>query len=716
MLRPVLIALVALAALVLLQSVTHTICLARDRAAPAAPVHAAASPPPPSMPPPLWMAQSPLIFNSKARLTFHGLAPARETTLHVTLATVGMADWVHSWREHATAVGIAPLIVGAADATMLELCEARWKLASVGLANATTPAPAQQYVRHHSSFLRMGLLKVRLLVALLTPGFSVLMSDLDVIWLGGDWREWMLPPARNVTARYAAEAALLHHADVLVSTDELDALTDAADLTKGPGDLGWHSYGMRCELNTGIMYFRGGARGALALAHAWGSRIAHAIATRTPSHDQVEFLQLVRGAHVASVSKDAGVWAAWVADVAAAAEEAPSPRAVTAVTRDVFRSADAWPTHERCADAHDLAFESDGACTRSSSTGAIHDDGAAHWTIGTLPAAHFASGHYWFAQAGWADERVAAPRAALQALHLTFGFGDGADGPHGKRQRAREAGMWWADDDRYYGMGSNELFLRLHGQAYDEAERVVIDAAHPEHSPQRHVELAAVQLRTVLELLALAAALNATLIMPPLLCACDRYWGLLRSCRHPDAPPSMRLPFRCPMDSMLDVARWQASGVRFREAGFLSNLRIPPDVHREVVRVVARSNAGRAREGSAEARFAVALPPGAPMAQVLPQVRAANPGVRVVEIGLDDLRRLVCTPRGGAAFSTAGAFEERAVRALLTAPSIAFCPAEMNLAFPGWSRWDGNTPPLNCSRGLAPTPVGKAEHDRVCAT
>ena len=40
--------------------------------------------------------------------------------------------------------------------------------------------------------------------------------------------------------------------------------------------------------------------------------------------------------------------------------------------------------------------------------------------------------------------------------------------------------------------------------------------------------------------LALSIALNATLIMPKLVCTCDRYWGFLENCRMPTAPPFSR--------------------------------------------------------------------------------------------------------------------------------------------------------------------------------
>ena len=52
--------------------------------------------------------------------------------------------------------------------------------------------------------------------------------------------------------------------------------------------------------------------------------------------------------------------------------------------------------------------------------------------------------------------------------------------------------------------------------------------------------------------LALSIALNATLIMPRLVCTCDRYWGFLENCRMPTGPEDMPLPFHCPQDARID--------------------------------------------------------------------------------------------------------------------------------------------------------------------
>merc|ERR1712167_517880 len=125
---------------------------------------------------------------------------------------------------------------------MLSLCEQHWSLEAIAQQNETAGARgAPSYARHHTAaFVRLGTVKTALLLALLKPGFSVLLSDADVIWVDGAWRRWMLPTAADLLP----EATLLSMADVLISTDELDAAEDAADLSHGPGDQGWLSFGM----------------------------------------------------------------------------------------------------------------------------------------------------------------------------------------------------------------------------------------------------------------------------------------------------------------------------------------------------------------------------------------------------------------------------------------------------------------------------------------
>ncbi len=50
----------------------------------------------------------------------------------------------------------------------------------------------------------------------------------------------------------------------------------------------------------------------------------------------------------------------------------------------------------------------------------------------------------------------------------------------------------------------------------------------------------------------IAQALGRRLVLPRLLCYCDYMWKEMRACRVGGAE-SMRLPFDCPMDHVLDT-------------------------------------------------------------------------------------------------------------------------------------------------------------------
>jgi hypothetical protein len=166
-------------------------------------------------------------------------------------------------------VGLAPVVIGAADKQMFVECTAEG-IAAIAIApgldvwnytrrtNASTVVQEGKsdwkYYRHHkSSFLEIGLVKVAFLWELLLLGYDVLISDLDIVWLSPRWEPWMTyrhmashPPHR--------EAALMAMADVLVSTDELDEQYDAfGSWERWPFGVGW---GRRAELNTGVLFFR----------------------------------------------------------------------------------------------------------------------------------------------------------------------------------------------------------------------------------------------------------------------------------------------------------------------------------------------------------------------------------------------------------------------------------------------------------------------------
>jgi hypothetical protein len=228
---------------------------------------------------------------------------------------------------------------------------------------------------------------------------------------------------------------------------------------------------MRSEMNTGIMLLRP-TRGGKALVHAWRRAIA-ATTAGTPTNDQLVFDHLVLSSKLGSVLKDPSVWAKWRhaargsggggsggsgggsgggggisggggGAYAAASADEELLASITLATRDIFLSEAALETDET-------------------------DEAQVPFAIGTLPAHAFLTGHAFFAQHAHRWHATAAlpgaPDTALAqqplAVHLTFQFGDAPTYAYGKRQRAREAGLWFADPPSYYDAPDTTLGCML---------------------------------------------------------------------------------------------------------------------------------------------------------------------------------------------------------------------------------------------------------------
>ena len=275
--------------------------------------------------------------------------------------------------------------------------------------------------------------------------------------------------------------------------------------------------------------------------------------------------------------------------------------------------------------------------------------------------------------------------------------------------------------------------MRIVGPLYTAAQRVDIFRKFPEWSPQRHMALDAIQRAAVRDLLALSIALNATLIMPPFTCTCDRYWGFLQNCRMPTAPQDMPLPYRCSQDALFEIKYWNdkqvrapsaqtrearhtrrairdapyaardklhptcRAQVRFREADFLDHPSVPAAIKEAAVRVVVHQTAPVPPAGSAEARFTTTLRPGVPMIDVPRAVAAANPQARLIEIGAADLGRLC---KYATATATAAARHATTTTTTITAipatppplpPRHHRPPARLSPSPPFLLRWLGST-------------------------
>ena len=500
----------------------------------------------------------------------------------------------------------------------------------------------------------MGLVKVAFLWELLGAGFSVLISDLDVVWVAPHWARWMTwteptPPV--------AEAGLIALADVLVTTDELSASADLRGVRPGAGT----------DLNTGVVYFRGTV-GSRAMVQTWRKAMLRRKGGKDLNenvNDQSLFNQVVRGGELGGDRLEA--WA--------------RTRNATAATR-ALKSQNARRVYETSS-AHEPCLP-DAKC-----------DGV-RFSFGTLPMRPFSGGHTWFNQNVAAMPGAERPEHAPVTVHFTFQFGDTNEYPHGKRQRAREAALWSVDPPEYFTEG---VFVRVLGDLYTPAQRADAEKKFPDWSPVRHMTMDAPQRAAVRDLLALATAIDGIMIMPRLHCFCDRYWNFLSRCRFPIGPRDMPIPWTCPQDALYDVQRWNKKKVRFREAAFLENLPeaghigVLSKLKANTVRVRVPPPGAAAANGSA-APGEVVVPSGSPLTAVASAVRAANAEVRMVEIHIDDLRRL-CRWLG----STQKNQEFNSLIKYILTESSRYCPSEDHHGFGGWN-WRNPFTAYNCTWGF----------------
>jgi len=241
-----------------------------------------------------------LLFNQPARIELSSYTP-RGTTLHFTFGSSIMMDFVKNWLHFVRQAALTPFLVGAADQGLLKFCDDDGVPAA-----AITPEldvwtyerkqkdssqvyemrSEWKYFRHHNSdFLEMGLVKAAFLWELLSIGFHVLISDLDVVWLNGHWQRWMT--WADQTQPPVPEATEIALADILVTTDELNYKHDEQGSRPGAGT----------DLNTGVVYFRA-TLGSLAMVQQWRKSMLNQKGRKDLTenvNDQSLFNQVVRG-------------------------------------------------------------------------------------------------------------------------------------------------------------------------------------------------------------------------------------------------------------------------------------------------------------------------------------------------------------------------------------------------------------------------------------
>ena len=197
-------------------------------------------------------------------------------------------------------------------------------------------------------------------------------------------------------------------------------------------------------------------------------------------------------------------------------------------------------------------------------------------TLGSLPLALFLHGHGYFVQRRALERPAQAePLPRPYAVHATYSL-DHHD--HiAKAQRFREAGLWHADAPTF----SEGRYLALVGTTAPEVSRS--RQAHGAANIATHMAALGAYALELRDALALALALNRTLILPRWTCYCDRLWSgsddiFHFGCMYPGSQDARFVPFTCPMDHVLSPKAWHDAGVAYRDPIFLDRFPTVVDV------------------------------------------------------------------------------------------------------------------------------------------
>ena len=228
------------------------------------------------------LARHDLTANQHARAQFmKGKQP-----LFLTFGSGSMRDFILNW--HAQTQKALPgqaTLMAALDEGAESVCEEHG-FACVSFSKDTRMHTGGTYWRQNEdTFLRMATLKTTFLAAILTAGYDVWMSDLDVVWLSSPW-----PWSGGSTEAVVPEAQWLAHADVIASTD----IIRIEDEKQYPGWL------IQRECNTGVIFFRATEQ-AILLALQWRLRVYE---ERHVSYknDQASFNRMFDGGSVSALA------------------------------------------------------------------------------------------------------------------------------------------------------------------------------------------------------------------------------------------------------------------------------------------------------------------------------------------------------------------------------------------------------------------------------
>ena len=341
-------------------------------------------------------------------------------------------------------------------------------------------------------------------------------------------------------------------------------------------------------------------------------------------------------------------------------DQLPEPKALpvwSAGWRDLLSNPnEAFDLSARGAEASALAAAHNASAHNASARGAASylserlSEGTAADRIGPmpmafklapLPARHFCSGHLFWEQQGLA-------RRDCMTVHTTFVEG----GNRGKLWRFRDAGLWLLEPPSHFEPSTSAKYLAFEPPeppapahlaplinktrcpkyvgphapcAYTDKYKagwLVPDALAMSPRLRQHLELVRRHIHALRDALALSLSLGRVLVLPRLLCLCDRSEGplVLQQCKYEAS--ELPTPFVCPLTHIFDIVRFASiapdmgsagsnlegvATVTFRESSFFTNPLTPAHVRTNHTRVRVAADAAAMQAARERGEAAVLL-------------------------------------------------------------------------------------------------------------
>lgn len=289
--------------------------------------------------------------------------------------------------------------------------------------------------------------------------------------------------------------------------------------------------------------------------------------------------------------------------------------------------------------------------------------------VGVLPTLHYANGHSFFVQ-----QRFLSTGVWPTAVHVTFCWGDSGSYVFGKLQRMKDFGMWKLPRITFRSSRADTLVAEAgEGEDFQLAQlvrrryllvedlqplpdSVPFDGADYDQRAFQHVEWQRGVRAQVQHALAMALAMNRTIILPKLWCYCDRYFYRLEKCMIPGGHHATVLPFECPFDHIFDSSRWydipayvgrSRLARRFEQLAFEGRiygdyLRRTPFVanSRAEVRALTPGGPSAHVNRAGQPSLAIDIPTGSPEA-VVARAAAQYEHVAVLRVSLGDAQKIM---------------------------------------------------------------------------